>query len=101
MQDRCTKSPSQNCHSVFKVKKKKQILEWPGNSPDLNLIESVWTALKDKVSERQPSNAKMLKQTIKEVWVREMTTEFYRSLVESMSKRLKAVIKDKCGPTKY
>ena len=97
---RCTKSPSQNCHSFFKLKKI-QILDWSGNSPDLNAIESLWTILKDKVFERQPTNAKMLEQAIKEVWVREMTTEYCRSHVESMPKRLEAVIIDKGGATKY
>ena len=46
--------------------------------------------MKDKVSERQPTNAKMLEQAIEEAWVREMTTEYSRSLVESTSIRLKA-----------
>ena len=44
---------------------------------------------------------KCLEQAIKEVWVREMTTEYCRSHVESMPKRLEAVIIDKGGPTKY
>ena len=43
----------------------------------------------------------MLEQAIKKLWVREMTTECCQSLVESMPKRLEAVIKSKGGPTKY
>ena len=43
----------------------------------------------------------MLEQAIKKVWVREMTTDYCRSLLESMPKRLEAVIKAKGGPTKY
>ena len=85
----------------FLKSKKIQILDWPGNSPELNPVENLWTVLKNKVSERQPTNAKMLEQAIKKVWVREMTTEYCQSLVESMPKRLEVVIKAKGGPTKY
>ena len=93
-------SLSQNCHSVFKVKEN-LILDWSGNSPDLNPIQNLNTVLKDKVYERQPTNAKMLEQAIKEVWVREMTTQYCQSLLESMPKHLEAVIEAKGGPTKY
>ena len=96
------------CHRAkivtqFLKSKKLQILDWPGNSLDLNPIENLWTVLKNKVSERQQLRcyAKTLEQAIKEVWLREMTTEYCQSLVESMLKRLEAVIKAKDGPTRY
>ena len=94
------------CHRAkivtqFLKSKKIQILDWPGNSPDLNPIANLWTVLKNKVSERQPTNAKTLEQAKKEVWAREMTTEYCQSLEESMPKRLEAVIKAKGGPTKH
>ena len=93
------------CHRAkivtqFLKSKKIRILDWPGNSPDLNPIENLWSILKDKVSEKQPTSAKMLEQAIKEVWVRELSNEC-QSLVESMPRRLEAVIKAKGGPTKY
>ena len=94
------------CHRAkivtqFLKAQKINILDWPGNSPDLNPIENLWTILKNKVSERQPTNAKMLKQAIKEVWVRDISPSYCRNLVESMPRRLEAVIKAKGGPTKY
>ena len=49
--------------------------------------------MKNKVSERQPTSAKELEHAIKEVWVRDMLPEYCRRLVESMPKRLEAVIK--------
>ena len=94
------------CHRAkivtqFLKAQKINILDWPGNSPDLNPIENLWTILKNKVSERQPINAKMLEQAIKEVWVRDISPAYCRNLVESMPRRLEAVIKAKGGPTKY
>ena len=94
------------CHRAkivtqFLKAQKINILDWPGNSPDLNPIENLWTNLKNKVSERQPTNAKMLEQAIKEVWVRDISPAYCRNLVESMPRRLEAVIKAKGGPTKY
>ena len=94
------------CHRAkivtqFLKAQKINILDWPGNSPDLNPIENLWTILKNKVSERQPTNAKMLEQAIKEVWVRDISPAYCRNLVESMPRRLEAVIRAKGGPTKY
>ena len=94
------------CHRAkivtqFLKAQKINILDWPGNSPDLNPIENLWTILKNKVSERQPTNAKMLEQAIKEVWVRDISPAYCRNLVESRPRRLEAVIKAKGGPTKY
>ena len=68
----------------FLKSKKIQILDWPGNSPDFNPIENLWTVLKDKVSEKQPASAKELVDAIKAVWVHELSAEYCWSLVESM-----------------
>ena len=76
-------------------------LDWPGNSPDLNSIKNLWAKMKDLVAEKQPSSRKALIQTIKEVWVQEISADFCNSLIASMPRRLQAVIKVKGGNTKY
>ena len=85
----------------FLKKNKISLLEWPGNSPDLNPIENLWTIMKDKVADKQPSSAQNLKQAIKDVWVTDITQEYCEFLVSSMPRRIQAVIDSKGGHTKY
>ena len=87
--------------TTFLKSKKVKVLDWPGNSPDLNPIKNLWMVVKNKVAEKQASSAKELKKAIKEVWVKKITPEYCRKLVESMPKRLNDVIKCKGGCTKY
>ena len=51
----------------FLKKKKVKVLDWPGNSPDLNPIETLWTVMKNKVAEKQPSSLPDLSRAMKEV----------------------------------
>ena len=95
-----------SCHrsklvTTFLKKKKVKVLNWHGNSPDLNPIENLWTVMKDKVAEKQPSSLPDLCQAIKEVWVKEVSKEYCANLVNSMPRRLAAVIQNIGGHTKY
>ena len=75
--------------------------DWPGNSPDLNPIENVWTVLKDKVAEKQPTNLENLQSAFEEVWTKEITSEYCQKLVSCMPQGLRQVITNKGGNTKY
>lgn len=74
---------------------------WPGNSPDLNPIENCWAVVKKKVSQHNPTSLTDLQEKIKLVWCTEITREYCAALIESMPRRLAAVIAAKGGSTKY
>ena len=94
------------CHRSQIVKKfltdnQINVLNWPGNSPDLNPIENLWSRMKDLVAQKQPQSCSKLINIIKEVWVKEISTEYCESLISSMPRRLQAVINARGGHTKY
>ena len=65
------------------------MLEWPGNTPDLNPIENLWLMMKRKVPEQQPSSLLGLQHAIEEVSVKNLDEEYCRKLILSISKRIK------------
>ena len=77
------------------------LLEWPGNSPGRNPIKNLWAVLKDKVTNKHLSNISTLIEATKLVWIRKIPEGVCKNLNESMSRRMKAVIKAKGGFTKY
>ncbi len=76
-----------------------KVMDWPSISPDLNPIEHLWGILKRKVKERKVSNIHQLCDVVIE-WKRipEATCE---ALVNSMPKRVKKVLENNGGHTKY
>ncbi len=76
------------------------VLDWPENSPDLNLVENLWGIVKRKMRDTRPNNADDLKAAIKATWA-SITPEQCHRLIDSMPHHIDAVIKAKGGPTKY
>ena len=68
-------------------------LPWPAQSPDLNLIEALWSDIEQELGELygRIHDVKVLKQAVRDAWNR-ITRERLRSLIRSMPDRLRAVI---------
>ncbi len=74
-------------------------MDWPSMSPDLNLFEHMWGILKWKMDERKISNIHQLCDVIME-WKRNPVATC-GALVNSMPKRVKVVLENNGGHTKY
>ena len=79
-----------------------QLLVWPAQSPDLNPIEHLWVHLKCALQKYStpPKGVHELWERVEEKW-NEIPAETCQKLIESMPKRVKAVIRANGGHTKY
>ncbi len=68
-------------------------------SPDLNPIDHLWGILKHKMEERKISNIHQLRDVVLEKWKR-TPVAICEVLVNSMPKRVKAVLGNNGGHTK-
>ena len=80
--------------------KRIDVLEWPCNSPDLNIIEFVWQKMKTGVQQVHLKTLEELKAVLREVWA-SFTQNELEEMVESMPRRIDEVIAKKGDATKY
>ena len=78
------------------------LLDWPAQSPDLDPIEHLWDYAKKRLKEylTPPKGVWKIWKRVEEVW-NNIPPEVCQNLIESMPRRLEAVIKAKGGNTKY
>ncbi|GFV28536.1 transposable element Tcb2 transposase [Trichonephila clavipes] len=86
-------------HTAFVVKEClfyhcRNQLNTPPQSPDLNVIENLWSHLERVVQKHQITSKEQLKSVLQEEWLN-IAPETTRHLVESMPRRLEAVISAK------
>ena len=79
-----------------------EVLDWPAQSPDLNPIEHLWDHIKRRLSnyERVPTSMHELWNRVEVEW-NSIPVEECTKLIESMPRRIVAVLKAKGGHTKY
>jgi hypothetical protein len=77
-------------------------LEWPPQSPDLNIIGNVWNVIKTKVQRRIDDirNAEDLKTVVAEIWT-SLQLHYIRGLYDSLPRRLRVVLRARGNITKY
>jgi transposase len=81
---------------------KVRTLTWPAYSPDLNPIENLWSVMQENLRKRTPppSSLGQLRRMVQEEWDA-LPENLLHNLVESMPRRVNAVIEANGGPTPY
>lgn len=77
-----------------------KLLQTPAQSPDLNVIEHLWEELARRVYQKKFNTLDQLKVALLEAW-NSIEPEVCQNLVNSMPKRLQAVLANKGFATKY
>ena len=72
---------------------------WPGNSPDLNPIENLWSQMKHLQRHEQATSIAGLKRIAQKVWDN-ITPAYHQSLYKSMPRRMQAVVDAQGGHKK-
>ena len=92
-------------HTSKKVKKwfednNIEVMPWPGNSPDANPIENVWDYFEANIADIHFPNVDELYEAIKKVWL-DISGDYIKKLIDSMKRRIQAIIKARGGSTRY
>ena len=73
---------------------------WPGNSPDRNPIENLWSILKRRVDKQKPTNSDKFQASIMQEWAA-ISQDVAQKLIDSMPVRIADVLKKKGQHCKY
>jgi transposase len=77
------------------------VIDWPGNSPDLNPIENMWNFMKGKLKGKNISSTPKLIHELKILWTTGIPQDYCRKLSDSMPSRIQQVLDAKGEATKY
>jgi hypothetical protein len=95
-----------SCHTNEKVmaflrQQSFSLMDWPGNSPDLNPIENLWAILKARLKKKgNISSLPNLIRAIKELWVT-LPKPLMLKLAHSMPTRIQQCLENNGQMTKY
>ena len=73
--------------------KKKGIIQvkWPANSPDINIIENIWSIVDNKLLKLNIQNTDEIKTALQTVWI-DISNDIIEKLFGSLTGRLRQVI---------
>ena len=74
--------------------------DWPGNSPDINPVENLWSIIKRGLRDLDTSSVPKLTTAIQQLWAT-IPQSHMENLADSVPRRLQEVIKRKGNTTKY
>jgi transposase len=77
-----------------------EAMPWPSCSPDLNPIEHVWNSMKVRIQGKKYSDKQVLWNELNTIW-NGFSLPFIRRFVDSMPRRVKAVIQAHGGVTRF
>jgi hypothetical protein len=75
--------------------------EWPPNSPDLSIIENVWSVMDTELRKKNIRTAAGLKRAIRRIWNDKITQSYIQTLYDSLPRRWQAVLDSNGEATKY
>jgi transposase len=79
-----------------------EVLEWPGNSPDMNTVKNIWEEMEDSVSNTFSTTKQQFTERSLQAWQHDqIPIQLVQREIESMSRRIQALIKGKGEPTQY
>ena len=87
-------------NSQFQLLGDLKIMDWPAQSPDLNVLEPFWDLLDSKLAKMRPTSQEELWRQLETQW-RKISIEECRKYIDSMPARCRAVIEAKGDHTKY
>jgi transposase len=78
------------------------VLEWPANSPDLNIIEDIWAYINRRLStyRKDPRTLDELWERVQDIWTT-IPIETIHNLYASLPRRMQMVYKNRGGNTRY
>ena len=99
----CFAQDNAPCHkgkvaTTFLAANQVRVLQWPPLSPDLSIVENVWSEVKRLVDRKRPRTADQIETAAKRAWLDVTGDQAYVSaLYGSIGRRLQAVKREKGG----